>query len=293
MAQHRDRERGVVGLVRARHARQRQGEAASCIAIGDQAVGDGRIPCRAAREQRRADAGGDGGDRVGHHGAIGLGDERRAGLGDARFLPRDACMRVGGGRVLGDEEELLVVDSQSGDAARGGRGEHVGCIEPSAEPDLDDAGIGGGARKGEEGGGGRRLEKARRDILAAVEHLGEQRRERGVGDQAAGNADPLVETHEMRAGIGVDALAVGFEHRAQEGDGRALAVGPRDMEHRRQREVRIAEPPEQRGDARQAEHVAPRRKHFQSVELRLDGGIGRTRGIGHAQEAVTPPRAGG
>ena len=44
-----------------------------------------------------------------------------------------------------------------------GRSIDVGRIEPAAEPDLDDAGIGGRAREGEEGGGGRHLEEARAD----------------------------------------------------------------------------------------------------------------------------------
>ena len=46
--------------------------------------------------------------------------------------------------------------------------------------------------------------------------------------------EALVEAHQMRRGIGVHALARGFQDRAQERDGRALAVGAGDMDHRRQ-----------------------------------------------------------
>ena len=42
----------------------------------------------------------------------------------------------------------------------------VGRIEPAAEPDLEDAGVGRRAREGEEGGGGRDFEEARLDAVA-------------------------------------------------------------------------------------------------------------------------------
>ena len=47
----------------------------------------------------------------------------------------------------------------------------------------------------------------------------------------------------------MDALARRLQHRAQEGDGRALAVGAGDMDHRRQPVLRVAEALEQPLDA--------------------------------------------
>src|SRR5690606_7283845 len=45
----------------------------------------------------------------------------------------------------------------------------------------------------------------------------------------------------MGRGVGVDAQARRFRDRPDQGDGRALAVGARDMDHRRQPVLRIAE----------------------------------------------------
>ena len=62
--------------------------------------------------------------------------------------------------------------------------------------------------------------------------------QRLVGDQppAARRAEPeaLVEAHQMRRGVDMDALARRLQHRAHEGDGRALAVGAGDVDDRRQ-----------------------------------------------------------
>ena len=49
-----------------------------------------------------------------------------------------------------------------------------------------------------------------------------------------GELDALVKAHEVRRGVDVHALAGGLQHRLQEGDRRALAVGARDMDDRRQ-----------------------------------------------------------
>ena len=54
----------------------------------------------------------------------------------------------------------------------------------------------------------------------------------------AGERDALVEAHEMRRGVDVDALAGGLEHRLQVGGDRALAVGAGDVDDRRQPRVR-------------------------------------------------------
>ena len=110
----------------------------------------------------------------------------------------------------------------------------------------------------------------------------EQRGERVVVDQRAGEPDALVEADQMRAGEHVDACARGFERGAQEGAGRALAVGPGDMEHRRQRVLRTAEPVEQGGDAGEAEPVAARRQQARRSSCGLDAaGRSERREVGH------------
>src|SRR4051812_38852944 len=90
------------------------------------------------------------------------------------------------------------------------------------------------SRKGEQRGRGGDLEEARLYIGTGIKDLGQQRRERVVVDQLSGDADSLVEADQMRAGEGMDRVAAGFERGAQEGDGRSLAVGSGDVEHRRQ-----------------------------------------------------------
>jgi hypothetical protein len=79
----------------------------------------------------------------------------------------------------------------------------------------------------------------------------------------------------MGAGKDVDAVPDRFERGAEDGDGRALAVGPGDVEHRRQPVLRTAETVEQRRHALQPQPVSRRREHRQAVKLRLDAGIGR------------------
>ena len=103
----------------------------------------------------------------------------------------------------------------------------------------------GVSREQEERSSRRDLEQrdglARIGALAAREGVGELR----LGDERAGEADALVEAHEMGRRIDVDALAGALQHRAHEGDGGALAVGARHMDRRRQAPVRIAERREQ------------------------------------------------
>ena len=78
-----------------------------------------------------------------------------------------------------------MVEREVGDAGDQRALDDVGRIEPAAEPDLEDAGVGGRARESEEGGGGRDFEEARLDARARVEHLGEQRGQLFVVDQPA------------------------------------------------------------------------------------------------------------
>ena len=95
-----------------------------------------------------------------------LGDERDARLGDAGLLGGDLLDPVA--------EKGGMVDADLGDAADRRRGDHVGGVEPAAEPDLDDAGVGRRARESEEGRGGGGLEEADLHVPGGVERLLEQ-----------------------------------------------------------------------------------------------------------------------
>src|SRR5437879_4534907 len=69
-----------------------------------------------------------------------------------------------------------------------------------------------------------------------------EQREQGILlDQLPGQADALVKPHEMRRGVDMDAVSGGFEAGAQGRDRRTLAVGPGEVDRRRQSVVRIAE----------------------------------------------------
>ena len=121
--------------------------------------------------------------------------------------------------------------------------------------DLEDRRVGRIAGEGEDRG-----RAATSKSLARFPPRGddfrEQRFERLVLDQPAGDSDPLVEPDEMRAGEGVDLEARRFHPRAQESDGRAFAVGPGDVEDRREQVLRLAQPVEQRRDPLEPEAVA-------------------------------------
>ena len=77
-----------------------------------------------------------------------------------------------------------------------------------------------------------------------------------------------------------------LDRRAQEGAGRALAVGAGDMEDGRQRPFRIAEPVEQGRNPLQPQYVAAGRKERQPVELGLDAGIVGTGAVGQLEAAL-------
>ena len=163
-----------------------------------------------------------------------------------------------------------MIDPELRDPGDDRRRHHVGRIESAAKPDLDDAHVGGRAAEGEEGGGGGDFEEARRQVGGVIEHFGEQGREGIVGDEGAGEADPLVEADQMRAGVDVRGKPRRFDRRTQERAGRAFAVRARDMDHRGQAVVRITESVKQRRDALEPKDVRAGGKRPEPVELGLD-----------------------
>ncbi len=80
-------------------------------------------------------------------------------------------------------------------------------------------------------------------------------------DQRAGKADALVKPHQMRRGVNMDSLPGGLEASPHGRDGRALAIGARDMNDGRQFFLRVAERGEQPLDP------AERQIDFFRVEL--------------------------
>ena len=69
-------------------------------------------------------------------------------------------------------EKLLMIEREVGDAGDERAFDHVGRIQPAAQTDFQDAGVGGRTRKGEECRGRcRDLEEAWLDARAGVEHF--------------------------------------------------------------------------------------------------------------------------
>jgi hypothetical protein len=175
--------------------------------------------------QRRPARTGDLPHPLGGAGRMGKGDERHLRLGDAGLFTGDLGQ--------GGAEPLLVVEAKRGDAGYRRVSDDVGGVEPAAHADLQHKRVGGHPGEGKKGGGGGRLEKAGSDAGQGVEHLFEEASEVVVGDQPSGQADALVKADQMGRGEDVGALASALQRGAKEGGGRALAVGPRDMEHGR------------------------------------------------------------
>ncbi len=140
-----------------------------------------------------------------------------------------------------------MIDTERSNPAGGKhvRLQNIGRIEPSAQTDLDNAGIGGRAAESEKGGGDGDFEEAGVQIGSCIQNLLQQRRQSVILDQLSGQPDALVVAHQMRAGGDVDALAVRLQHGAQKRAGGTFTVGAGHVKRRRQVAVRIAEPFEQ------------------------------------------------
>ena len=154
-----------------------------------------------------------------------------------------------------------MIEAEAGDSRDQWLLDHIGRVEPPAEPDLKEAGIRRSARKSEEGDEGGDFKEAWFEPAARIEDLRQQGRQGLILDQLSSNTDPLVETHEVRAGEDMDGEAGGFEGGTQEGERRSFAIRPGDVEHGRKAVLRPAEALEHGADPIEAEPVAGRRKH--------------------------------
>jgi hypothetical protein len=176
---------------------------------------------------------------------------------------------------------LSVVPRKLGDAADYGLFDDIGGVKAAAQTHFDDAGVGGMLGEGKKGGGGGDFEEAGADPFCDIEDAGEIGGQRFVGNQLAADPDAFVEAHQMGRGEDMDGLPVRFERGAQEGAGRAFAVGASNMEDRRQGAVRIADAVEQLGDALQTQYVGAGRQGRKAVELGLDARIIGDGVVGH------------
>ena len=112
-----------------------------------------------------------------------------------------------------------MVQAEARDAAHRWPFDNVRCVKPPTKPDFEDASVCRRPRECEDCGRGSDLEEARLDPLSRRDYLFEQRSQRLVIDQSAGDADAFVEADEMRACEGVDLVPACFERGAEEGDG--------------------------------------------------------------------------
>src|SRR5690242_16645952 len=155
---------------------------------------------------------------------IELGYERHSPLGDCRLLAGNVGEPIA--------EELLMIEREVGNPGDEGPLDHVRRVEPPAEANLENARVCRGPGERQKGSSCRDLEEARLDAHASVDHVGEQPCKLVVPDQSAGDADPLVEPDQVRAGEGVNGVAARLERCPDERDGRTLSVGSSDMENR-------------------------------------------------------------
>ena len=129
------------------------------------------------------------------------------------------------------------------------RGLSMWCVEPAAEADLEQQHVRRVLRVEQErrrrGDLEDRDRRSRIGFLASAEGVDEGLFRDQPAATGGAETDALVEAHEVGRGIDVDREAGRFEHRAHEGDGRALAVRAGDMDDRRQAAMRLAHGPEE------------------------------------------------
>ncbi len=127
----------------------------------------------------------DGRAHVGGHGAE---DDIEAGLRDSRLLAGNVGQRR--------PEPVGVIERDPRDGGRAGEGEHVGRIEPAADPDFDDGEVDLGIAKREERREGRRLEE--RELRRPVERPIERVFQRRVVERFPREPDALGEPAKVR-----------------------------------------------------------------------------------------------
>ena len=199
------------------------------------------LPVALFKQQSRADACCHLLDRSLCFRELGKAHQRHAAPRDAGFLRGNLAECVA--------QEMLVVEADAGNPGDQRPVDDIGRIEPPAEPDFEHHRIRRRVGKGEHRGGGVDLEQAAADQVIGIEYAGHDIAQPGIADQCPRQPDALVVADEVRTREDVHPVPRRFHSRAQEGAGRSLAVGPGDMEHRRQPILRATDRIEQGADA--------------------------------------------
>ena len=88
-----------------------------------------------------------------------------------------------------------------------------------------------------------------------VESFGQECRQTGIVNQLPCDTNTLIKAHEMGAGIDMSRKPCGLNCAAQEGAGRTLAIGARDMKDRREVMMRVTKPVQQACNAFKAQNI--------------------------------------
>ena len=167
--------------------------------------------------------------------------------------------------------------------------DHIGRVQPAAEAGFEQQKVGGTRREDRKRGGSRDLEKRDRVVSVHALAFGECPSERRIVDQNAAarvtQANALVKADEARRRIGVYTEPRRFENRAQDRDGRAFAVGARDMNRRRQFALGMAETREQAMNTAEPKVDLFRMQPREPLEQRVGGQISARGASAHTAPA--------
>ena len=202
-----------------------------------------------------------------------IGLARRQGgdtwLEDAGFFACDLR------QFVAEEGLVIIVDRR--DQGQFRTGDDIGGVQGAAEAGFQQQQVRRGLAEGEEGRGGGRLKEGQGlagiGLFDPVQDLGKT----GFVDQDPGQADAFSKAHQVRAGIDMDAQPLRFGDGAQEGDGRALAIGAGDVDRRRQSILGVAQGLADPQHAFEIEIDQLGVKGFQPFKRRIEG----QKAVGH------------
>ena len=175
-------------------------------------------------------------EQDGPHGFLLRGEKGpHAGLEDPGLFPGDGFDPV--------TQKVLMVDPDPGDERQRHRvgWQDVGGVQPPAQTGFQQHEVRRCLAEGEERRRRGQLEECARLVAVGVLHPGQNVEQAVVADGLPAQLDALGKADQMRAGVDVGGLARGFDDGFEKGEGRALAVGPGDVDGRGHAELRSAE----------------------------------------------------